>query len=252
MDQEVTEFFNTHSLTEHNKDALAVPTEFIGNLSDDDTRKFFKWIRHTSQCKSLKLGNYDTSVLKEELSARVSLAIPHRGHPGWRSITLYGYSSIMTNSYEYYKQKGIISDSDLTGWTDICKFFPNTVEWIKQNSPLKEYARVRVMILEPGGSSSPHRDYEAGQALCGPINVAVSNPPGAEFALENGGLVPWQEGDIRSMDLGSYHCIRNTGSEPRIHLIITPSKTDWDIDAMRIACSKYLEYQEERNDARRT
>ena len=147
---------------------------------------------------------------------------------------------------------GIINDSHKTDWTDVSQFFPKTVKWLKTYCPLKEYARIRVMILDPDGSSSPHKDYELGQAVCGPINVAVVNPIGAEFVLENGGLVPWKEGEFRSMDLGSNHCIRNVGNESRIHLIITPSKTDWDIDAMKMACKSFVKYQREINDTRRT
>ena len=173
----------------------------------------------------------------------------HRDHPGWRSITLYGYSSIMTNSYEYYKELGIVTDKMTTDWTDISSIFPKTVSWIKENSPLKEFNRVRIMILDPGSSSTPHSDWPTGQLLCGPVNAAVINPPGSEFVLENGGLVPWEEGEVRSIDLGSLHCIRNLGTEPRVHIIISPSKTDWDIDAMRIACSSYIK---ESYDARRT
>lgn len=246
MDQIVTDFFDQNQHIPHNNDVLEIPSEFLNAESDEDIKKFFNWIRHHSKCKSLRLAHYDVKELQEELKNKVSLAIPHRGHPGWRSITLYGYSSIMTNSYEYYKQKGMVTDEDTTDWTDISRFFPKTVQWIKQHSPLKEYARIRLMILDPGGSSSPHRDYDQGQLLCGPVNVAFVNPQGAEFVLENGGVVPWQEGDIRSMDLGSYHCIRNLGNEPRIHLIITPCRTDWDIDAMRIACKSFVEYTREK------
>lgn len=253
MDQTVIDFFDRNRNIEHNKDVLPVPYNFINANTDEEIIKFFKWIRHNSQAKSLRLDiDSDISELKEELKTLEFLGIPHRGHPGWRSITLYGYSSIMTNSYEHYKQMGIIKDSDTTDWTDISKFFPKTVNWLKRFCPLKEYARIRVMILDPGGSSSPHKDYDQGQALCGPINVAIIDPIGSEFVLEDGGMVPWKEGDVRSMDLGSNHCIRNIGTEPRIHLIITPSKNDWDIDAMRLACRSFVNYQRERNDARRT
>lgn len=249
MDKEITDFFNQNINIEHNKDILGVPKEFFDLENDKIVREFFKWIRHESRCKSLRLDiDTDIKYLKEELKSKVMLSIAHRDHPGWRSITLYGYSSIMTNSYEYYKQEGLITDEDQTDWTDICKFFPRTVDWIKKNCPLKEFARIRIMVLEPGGSSAPHRDYLKGQALCGPINVAIVNPEGSEFVLEDGGLVPWKEGDFRSMDLGSTHCIRNLSNEYRIHLIITPSKNDWDIDAMRLACKSFLKYSRERND----
>jgi hypothetical protein len=249
MDKEVNDFFNINKDIEHNKDALAVPTEFANAQTDEEITKFFKWIRHQSKCKSLKLTTVSVDELKEEIRPKIPLAVTHRENPGWRSITLYGYSSIMTNSYEHYKELGIVTDDMTTDWTDISRIFPKTVAWIKKNSPLKEFNRIRLMILDPDSSSTVHKDYELGQALCGPINAAIINPPGAEFVLENGGLVPWKEGEFRSMDVGSLHCIRNTGTEPRVHIIIGPIKSDWDIDAMRLACSSYIK---ERHDTRRT
>ena len=234
MDQKVTDFFNSNKDIEHNKDMLNAPHGM-------NSTELFDWIRHSSKCKSLRLDiNTDVSELKEEIKNKTLLAIPHRNHPGWRSLTLFGYSSSMTNSYEHYKESGI----DFTGiepdWTDVSKFFPKTVEWLKKNNPLKDFVRIRIMVLDPSGSSSPHVDYPYGQYLCGPINVAIINPDGAEFVLENGGMVPWKEGDVRTMDLGSVHCIRNIGTSERVHLIITPSKSDWDDSAKELAIRSYL------------
>ena len=101
MDKVVTEFFNLHKDTEHNKDILPVPDHFLNAKTDEEFFNFFKWIRHSSQAKSLKLDiETDISEMRQELKSLEFLGIPHRGHPGWRSITLYGYSSIMPNSYE--------------------------------------------------------------------------------------------------------------------------------------------------------
>lgn len=233
MDQIVSDFFNKNKDIQHNKDMLPPPAL--------NTEELFSWIRHNSNCKSLKLDiSADVKDLQLEIKNKTFLAVPHRNHPGWRSITLYGYSSIMTNSYEHYKSLGVDFTNLTPGWTDISKFFPNTVEWLKKNNPLNEFVRIRIMVLDPGGSSSPHKDYPHGQLLCGPINVAIINPPGAEFVLEDGGLVPWQEGDVRTMDLGSTHCVRNVGGEERVHIIITPANTDWNIQAKELACRSYL------------
>jgi len=245
MDKIVNDFFDKNSTIKHNKDILPPPPYFLSNNSESCIKKSFYWLRHESRCKSLLLGNSSNLIdIKPEIKKVVPLAIPHREHPGWRSLTIYGYSSIMTNSYEHYKEEKIITDKDETDWTDICNLLPHTVSWLKNMSPLEQFSRIRIMVLDPGFSSTPHRDYYDGQALCGPINIAVINPKGSEFVLEDGGLVPWQEGEIRSMDLGSYHCIRNSGTEPRVHIIITPSKQDWDLKAMTHACRKYMEYYE--------
>lgn len=240
MDRQVEDFFQKRIHEEHNKDCLPVPEMYKRNDSEEAVNKFFKWIRHESKCKSLLLNRVEVPIeVKQEVEHFIPLAVSHRNMPGWRSITLYGYSSIMTNSEERYKELGIINSEHNVDWTDIAKFFPQTVEWIKKVNPLKEYSRVRLMIVDPGFSSNPHVDHPTGQMLCGPINIAVINPQGSEFGLENGGLVPWDEGDVRTMDLGSTHCVRNTGSQPRVHIIITPSQNDWDLNAKRIACRGY-------------
>lgn len=241
MDYDVATFFNNNKNILHNKDMLEPPKDLI-----NDTESFFKWIRHSSKCKSLKLDNLNVSEIKEEIKNKTFLSIPHRDHLGWRSITLYGYSSIMINSYEHYKEIGFDFSNVNPDWTDISKFFPKTVSWLKKNNPLTDFVRIRFMILEPNGSSSPHKDYEHGQFLCGPINLSITQPLGAEFVLENGGCVPWVEGDLRTMDLGSNHCIRNLGSEPRIHMIITPSSNDWNIESKELACCSYLKQIAER------
>jgi hypothetical protein len=184
MDQSVIDFFKTNAALEHNKDML-VPPAGITN----DTEMFFKWIRHESKCKSLRLDvNADVSEIKEEIKNKVELAIAHRGHPGWRALTLFGYSSVMTNSSEYYKEKGMITEYDTPDWTDVSKFFPKTVAWLKTHNPLTDFVRIRLMILDPGGSSSPHKDYPYGQMLCGPLNIAGAAD---EIILEWHGQQRW-------------------------------------------------------------
>lgn len=243
MDQKVTDFFNSNKDIEHNKDMLSIPSEFIDNVNDA-----FDWIRHSSKCKSLRLDiDTDISEIKEEIRNKTSLAIPHRSHPGWRSLTLFGYSSCMTNSVEHYMEIGFDFAGVEPNWTDVSKFFPKTVSWLKKFNPIKKFNRIRIMVLDPGGASSPHVDYPYGQYLCGPVNVAIIHPYGAEFVLENGGLVPWKEGDFRTMDLGSIHCVRNIGQEERVHLIISPERDGWDNEESKeLAYRSYLKQFTER------
>jgi hypothetical protein len=242
VDQRVIDFFEDNKKILHNNNILIPQSELI-----NDTEIFFKWIRYKSNCKSLRLDiDVDVSEIEEGIKNKIFLSIPHRNHPGWRSITLYGYSSIMTNSYEYYKEIGFNFSNIIPDWTDISKFFPKTVSWLKKNNPLTDFDRIRFMILDPGGSSSPHKDCSYGQYVCGPINISITQPQGSEFVLENGGLVPWTKGDFRTMDLGSNHCVRNIGLEPRVHMIITPSEKDWNIEAKELACRSYLKQLSER------
>lgn len=246
MDQRVIDFYNTHQHIEHNKDILKMPEQFIGY--ENDTNKmleYFEWIRFKSQMGSLRLNiNTDISEVQNELSSKSFLAIPHRKNEShnWRVITLYGYSSIITDSPQYLKENNLIPNNYELKWTDISPLFPKTVDWIKNNIPLKTVSRIRIMVVEPGGYILPHRDYHHGQCACAGINIAMINPEGSEFCLEDNGLVPWREGDVRVFDVGRLHCIRNNSNVPRIHIIISPLTHEWDIEAKKLACDSYTEY----------
>ena len=74
------------------------------------------------------------------------------------------------------------------------------------------------MLLKPGGYIKPHKDFETRRLAA--YNVAITNPPGVEFALEEAGLVPWQPGDVRAIDIGRLHAVRNNSNEDRIHMIV--------------------------------
>ena len=79
------------------------------------------------------------------------------------------------------------------------------------------------------------------------FNISIQEPEGHEFAQDDAGLVPWQEGDIRMIDIGRLHSLRNTGTEDRIHMIIHgqySGKTVQDIiDSFRLESNKELDKQ---------
>lgn len=244
----ITDFFNKAHITVHNKDAQKTPAEFLDCDTPAKTVEYFKWIRHHSQCGSMKLDVLtDVTEIKDELIKLSSLGIAHRSgnSEGWRSITLYGYSSIMTSSSDYYINQGLVTADTKLGWTDVAEFAPKTVAWIKQYSPITEYSRIRVMIVDPGGYIQPHIDHTAGQLLAANIHVAVVHPEGVEFALDNCGIIPWKEGDIRVVDIGRAHSVRNLSDQIRIHLIISPKEYEWEMAAMQTACSSYTKFQQD-------
>jgi hypothetical protein len=74
------------------------------------------------------------------------------------------------------------------------------------------------MLLEPGGYIQPHQDFDT-RAMAA-FNVALSNPPGIFFAQEDAGLIPWQPGEARGIDIGRKHSVLNQGLENRIHMIV--------------------------------
>jgi hypothetical protein len=245
----VNSFFQQYCNIKHNKDAKTTPLEFAGWEQDNTIlEKYFLWIRFESQCASLKLNiDADMTAMREELKIKHVVAIPHeKGYSsGWRAITLFGFSSILTHSSHSYIDRGIITLDDTPDWTDVSKYLPETVSWIKLHSPWKDYTRIRVMVLEPNGAIFPHKDFDKNILGGGGVNIAVTNPVGTEFVLEDAGIIPFHEGDWIMVDVGRMHSVRNLSSEPRIHIIIhTTEEFTWNVEAMRLACASYTRYQE--------
>ena len=53
--------------------------------------------------------------------------------------------------------------------------------------------------------------------------------------------VPWQEGQVRGIDISSLHSVRNVGKKDRIHIIIHGSIGD---KFKKIICKSYLDLYE--------
>lgn len=240
-------FFDINKKFKHNQLSKEIPVEFKNWRNDQLLcKKFFNWIREESDTGSLRLLiDAEIKDIVEEISKAQHLAIPHRQQDsvGWRCIVLHGLSSIMTEAPYIYVEQGIVTEGEQEQWTDISKFFPITVNWVKQNLPLSSYSRVRIMILDPGGYIKPHKDYK-NSFLGGGLNIALTNPKGVEFATEDNGLIPWQDGDIRMINIGKLHSVRNNGTDPRIHLLAYPKTLEWDIDHMMIVCNSYEKMKE--------
>lgn len=205
-----------------------------------DLKEQFNWIRHHSGLATLVLDipppDYE---MTQELLKSIDIAVPHREDEGngWRSLTLHGHSSTMTDSDQAYSTKGFILEDK--SWTDVAKFFPLTKKWIIENIPFKKYGRIRLMIVDPGGYVSQHKDYQHGQLLAG-INVAITHPPGVVFDIENYGDVDWKPGESRLIDIGSMHQVINNSNQPRIHIIIHSEPIDdWSDEVMEIVCDSY-------------
>ncbi len=240
---DITDFFNINAAIEHNAASKNIPDEFKKwETSSDTCKNFFNWIRNDSNTGSLKLDiTSDISDVVEELSRAEFLAIPHRSDNsnGWRSIVLHGLCSIMTEAPYNYVNLGIVDKSVKETWTDASKFFPKTLAWIDQYVPFKTFSRIRVMVLDPGGYILPHKDLQQ-SFLGGGLNIAFTNPERTEFAVEDNGLIPWEPGDIRMINIGKLHSIRNLGSKPRIHMLAYPPlMEEWTLDSMKLVCRSY-------------
>jgi len=221
---------------------MDILTEFKNWQTDYSTlNNFFNWIRFNSNIKTLKLDIADDlEELREEILPKISVAVTHReedGH-GWRSATLHGYGSAMTDSDGHYLDNGFNLPTE-KHWTSISNIFPKTKEWIIKNIPFAKYGRIRLMIVEPGGSVLPHKDYPHGQCLAG-INIAINHPNSVRYIIDNK-PIHWRNGDSRLIDIGSIHEIYNESNEYRVHIIVHSEPIDvWSKEMMSIVCKSYL------------
>ena len=225
MDKELIDFFDKWNTFPHYSTLNTRPERFANWQGNEGlTKEYFNWIEKESNCPSLKL---DMHVPHEEM-AKEALAlmdefIKHRGeeHPGWHSLVLHGVDKHTTddwtsNAYNF-------TEKPEYKWTEIADVCPVTKDWLLNTWSYSRFDRVRFMLLMPGGYIKQHADYEVRKLAA--YNVAINNPKGVEFVMEDAGLIPWQPGDARAIDIGRKHSVRHTGTEPRIHMIIHGAPT---------------------------
>lgn len=143
---------------------------------------------------------------------------------GWFSLAISGLSSVMTGVPEDYGLEG--DESELSDWTDIAKYCPKTVDWMREEMRYRKYARVRFMALLPGGYIGPHNDRPSIIGT-GATNVAINNPDGCTMVLEDMGAFPWKPGMVSKINTGYRHSVWNRSDEPRIHMIFDGHTGDW-------------------------
>lgn len=74
------------------------------------------------------------------------------------------------------------------------------------------------MLLEPGGYILPHADVDWKQL--GPVNLALNNPDGCEFIMEDHGIIPFTNGTANMLAIGNVHAVYNNSHEDRFHIIV--------------------------------
>jgi hypothetical protein len=143
---------------------------------------------------------------------------------GWLSLAIHGMSSVHTNVPEDYGLPDS-AEYDLSDWTDIAKFCPRTVEWMKDEMLYERFSRVRFMAVLPGGWLAPHQDRSRITGV-GATNVAINNPDGCALVMEGWGTMPYTPGSVFKINTGYQHAVWNRSDEPRIHMIFdgNPSK----------------------------
>lgn len=181
----------------------------------------FNWIIHYSGLPWLLLDiDIPVQLIKNELINIQNLMTPHRDdyseHRGWLSFCIHGKSFDATRENEFYNdQRPLI-------WThEAEQLMPETVNYLQTVWPHNCLHRVRVMLLEPGGYVSIHRDYDT-QCLS-PINIAITQPNGCNFVMEQHGTVPFYPGSAYMLDISNNHVVFNDSPDPRWHIIVHQS-----------------------------
>lgn len=189
------------------------------------------WIIHRSGWPYLPLILPDApfAVMLQEALALKDLFVMHRTTPdenpeyanwGWRSICLHGEAWDRTGHWEAYEDnRGKTQQDIMYSWCgEITERCPETTRYFRDVFPNHRYQRLRYMWLEPGGYIQPHQDRS--EHFLGPINVALNNPDGCVFKMQDKGYVPFQDsGNACLVDIGNQHAVWNRSSSPRIHII---------------------------------
>lgn len=245
MEEELIEFFNQWKDFDHYSSLNPKPEQFNNwQSSERSTRDYFNWIEKESNCPSLRLDMpVPHKEMEKEALALMDEFVKHRGeeHPGWHSLVIHGYDKHTTD--DWTSKAYTFTEQPEYKWTEIADVCPATKDWLKNVWNYTRFDRVRFMLLLPGGYIKPHADYEVRKLAA--YNVAINNPEGVEFIMEDAGMIPWQPGDARAIDIGRRHSVRHIGTEPRIHMIIHGAP---GLKHIQTVCRSYDILLEELND----
>jgi len=153
-------------------------------------------------------------IILKEIEQIETYFVDHRtdynNNQGWKSFCIHGKSFDTTQE---------VNDDRPYIWTSEAEqYMPNTVTFFKTLWPGVTYRRLRVMKLEPGASIEVHKDR--GIKGLAEINIAITQPNGCNFYMENHGIVPFKIGQAYMLDISNRHCVINNSNEIRYHIIV--------------------------------
>jgi hypothetical protein len=214
----------------YNKNKNTLPKEVIFPEFENDVAKVdFVMYQSGLPYWEIPFKDMPYQEMYNEAKALKHLFQPHRAydpsqkvgyaHNGWSSLTIHGISSKHTMNWDSYDEYEKLGSEDLVPyiWTDIKDRIPVTVDFFKNKFPHCSYRRLRYMLIPPGGYILPHSDYKRKQLY--PVNIALNNPEGCEFIMENNGVVPFKPGKAFLLDVSNRHSVWNNSNEDRIHVI---------------------------------
>ena len=134
-------------------------------------------------------------------------------HCGWKSFCIHGKSYDSTREDKFYDD-----DIPYKFTTEAEKLMPQTVKFFQSSFPFTSYQRVRVMLLEPGGYITVHKDSD--NPGLSPINIAITQPDRCYFVMDKFGKVPFDVGSCMWLDVSNMHTVFNDSDLPRYHIIV--------------------------------
>lgn len=203
------------------------------NLPDYNKKADANWIMQQSKINCLKL-NIDIPLqdIRREIAAiPCELFVKHRDeayeqNQGWRSFALHG------KSYDATRENNFYNDDRPLIWTpEAIKYCPSTVFYFQNCWPCKDLDRVRIMLLEPNGIINLHKDSTV-PGMLGAVNIAITQPDGCRFYLDNFGIIPFTPGAAFLIDISNYHTIINDSNEYRYHIIVHHNSTNSEFDSV--------------------
>ena len=134
-------------------------------------------------------------------------------------------------------------------WTDVCHYAPKTVEFFKKDIPLKNYRRLRYMLLEPEGYILEHSDAPLGKPYTTPkresifsaLNICVTQPKSCILEHLSNGVVPFKPLEIYLFNNDEYHHAYNKSDENRFHII---AHAEYDYDFAELFVKSFEKYYE--------
>lgn len=163
---------------------------------------------------------FDVAKWQEEATLCLPFLVNHREaqpHRGWRSCAIHGIDVDKTGIWHQYCDKEPKYD-----WTAISKFTP-TINQFWKTFPFEKLARVRFMQVETDGYIWPHNDTPPNEEnlidQLVPINIAIDHPANCFMTLKDHGIVPWENGNIKLVNITNDHSVINFADKPRLHMI---------------------------------
>jgi len=166
----------------------------------------------------------EAQALKHRFSA-------HRGdedHGGWKGLALYGLGENLHESWQDYGYKNAEDAATNFIWTPAAYECPTIMNFLLNEFPCKRYGRVRLMLVEAGGSIGPHSDTK--HRILENINIPLNNPKECLWHWTDDGETLYMEPGVPyAMNISYTHAVFNNSNEDRFHLIIArhDSTDEW-------------------------